>query len=430
MNITMNFGKKGLSLDLQDDWDVTVIKKKKMPILPEPMEAVRSALSNPVGSKPLAQEAKGCNNACILMCDITRPVPNHLVLPVVIKELIAAGMDAENITVLVATGLHRPNEGEELREVVGDDWVMETVKVVNHFARNDEDHVPLGTTTRGTRVKIDHRFVNADLRIVTGLVEPHFMAGYSGGRKVIDPGIAYQDTITSLHTATFLEHPKATNCIVEGNPLHEEQLEVLDMIGPCLAVNTVIDEHRQLSFVSFGEIVKSHEPAVAHMRKYAEISIPRKFKTVVTSSAGYPLDKTYYQTIKGMVGVMEILEPGGNLIIVSECSEGLGSPDYVESQRRLVKVGPDAFMKEIEPKTHAAIDEWETEMQIKPMRIGNIHIYAEGFSEEDWSLTGANNLYTVESLNEAIQKSVQESGDKSVAVVPEGPYVIPLYGAV
>jgi nickel-dependent lactate racemase len=423
----MNYGKKGLSLDFPDDWDLTVIEKKEMPILPEPVEAVRSALSNPVGSKTLAEEAKGCNSACVLMCDITRPVPNHLVLPVLVKELMAAGMDASNITVLVATGLHRPNEGEELREVVGDDWVMDTVKVVNHFARDHDDHVTLGTTKRGTTIKIDHRFVNADLRIVTGLVEPHFMAGYSGGRKVIDPGIAHQDTITSLHTASFLEDPKAANCVVEGNPLHEEQMDVLSMVGPCLAVNTVIDEHRRLSFVNFGEIVESHFEAVDYMRQYAEIRVPKKFKTVVTSSAGYPLDKTYYQTIKGMVGAMDVLQPGGNLFIVSECSEGLGSPDYVESQRRLVKIGPDAFMDEISPKSHAAIDEWETEMQIKPMRIGNIHIYAEGFSEADWALTGANNLYTVEALQEAIEKSVEGSGDKGVAVIPEGPYVIPLY---
>ena len=208
MKYLMNYGRTGLSLELPDHWNVTVIRKKPMPVLPDPVAAMARALKEPVGSKTLMEEAKGCSKVCILICDVTRPVPNGLILPAVIRELLETGLSPEQITVMVATGLHRPNEGDELREVVGDDWVFNTVKIVNHFARNDADHVSLGFTSRGTPIKLDRRFVEADLRIVTGLVEPHFMAGYSGGRKVIVPGVAHQETITRLHTATFLESPE------------------------------------------------------------------------------------------------------------------------------------------------------------------------------------------------------------------------------
>ena len=425
MKYLMNYGRTGLTLELPDHWDVTVIRKKPMPVLPDPVAAMARALKEPVGSKTLREEAKGCSKVCILICDVTRPVPNGLILPAVIRELLETGLSPEQITVMVATGLHRPNEGDELREVVGDDWVFNTVKVVNHFARNDADHVNLGVTSRGTPIKLDRRFVEADLRIVTGLVEPHFMAGYSGGRKVIVPGVAHQETITRLHTATFLESPGAANCILDGNPLHEEQLEIVKRIGGALAVNTVIDEFRQPCFLNFGDIVQSHLAAINFMKKYAEVTVPRRFRTVITSSAGYPLDKTYYQTVKGMVGAMDILEPGGDLFIVSECSEGMGSQDYVEAQKRLLALGPDKFLDELRPKQHAAVDEWQTEMQLKPMRIGAIRCYTQCLCAEDVQLTGVESFSELDRFQEAIRQSVERSGDLSVAVIPEGPYVVP-----
>jgi nickel-dependent lactate racemase len=373
----------------------------------------------------LAELAKGKSSACILICDITRPVPNHLFLRPMIETLLEAGMPASGITVLVATGLHRPNEGEELAELIGDPWVQQTVTVANHFARDDQDHVDLGVTpTRGTPVKLDRRLVQADLKIATGLVEPHFMAGYSGGRKVIAPGIAHKDTITTFHSARFMADPAAANCNLRGNPLHEEQLEIVKLLGGALALNTVIDEERRLSFVNFGEIVESHLEAVERVRGFAEAPIRSRFKTVVTTAAGHPLDKTYYQTVKGMVGPLDILEPGGDLIIASACSEGMGSAEFVASQRRLVEQGPERFLEAISQKRFADIDEWQSQMQLKPMKAGDVHLYTEGLSASDQKLTGVRH---VESVQAAIAASVAASGDRRIAVIPEGPYVIPVY---
>ena len=203
----------------------------------------------------------------------------------------------------------------------------------------------MGVTTKGTTVKLDKRFVNADLKIVTGLVEPHFMAGYSGGRKVISPGVAHQDTITTFHNHKFMSNPQADSCILKGNPLHEEQLEIVAMIGEVLSVNTVLDEHRNLSLVNYGEIIASHLEAVDFAKDYLSVPVKRKFNTIVTSAAGYPLDATYYQTVKGMVVPYQILEPGGDLIIASECAEGLGSNEFKKAQKNACRDGSRGLLR-------------------------------------------------------------------------------------
>jgi lactate racemase len=423
MRIRMNYGRKGLFLDLPDDLEATIIQRKKMPIIRDPDKALGEALSHPVGCKALMEEAKACENACILICDITRPVPNALILPVLIRELIRAGMGPESITVLVATGLHPPNEGEELRELVGNDWVLKTVRVANHFARNEADHVYVGTTSRGMPVKLDRRFVEAELRIIVGLVEPHFMAGYSGGRKVIVPGIAHEDTIRVLHTTRMLTQEGIANCRLEGNPLHGELLQAAEMAGEALAINTVIDEERKLSFINFGRLEASHKAAVFFARPFLQIPIGRKFKTVITSASGYPLDRTYYQTIKAMVAVADILEPDGDIFVVSECSGGLGTGDYAEAQARLIEMGLEAFMAESSLKPFASIDEWQTIMQVKAMKTGRIHLFSECLTEAEWALTG---VTVIDALMEAVQQCLAKKQDKQVAVIPEGSYVIPL----
>jgi lactate racemase len=425
MRIELNFGRGTLPVDFADGLELAVIRKPAMPVLPDPAGAVSAALSRPVAARPLVEEARGKKTACILICDITRPVPNGLLLRPIVRDLLAGGVPASGITVLVATGLHRPNLGAELEELVGDPWVLQTVRVENHYARNDDDHVDLGVTPLGTPVKLDRRFVQADVKIATGLVEPHFMAGYSGGRKVIAPGVAHRDTITTFHSERFMSNPRAENCVLRGNPLHEEQLAIARMLGPVLSADVVIDEARRLSFVSFGEVVQSHALAVAFVERYARVPVSRRFRTVVTSAAGHPLDRTYYQTVKGMVAPLDILEPGGNLIVASECSEGMGSPEFVEAQRRLLRLGPDGFLREIAKKRFADIDEWQTQMQLKSMRAGRVQLYCTG--PVDPALTG---VVAIDSVERAVQQSVREMRDPHVAVIPEGPYVVPFYQPV
>ena len=424
MIVELRYGRHGLPVRLPPECDVTVVRKPPMPVLEDASVAVERAFADPVNAAPLRQLATGCRTACILVCDVTRPVPNGLFLRPMIEELLAAGVPRPGIVVLVATGLHRPNEGDELARVVGDDWVLGNVRVENHFARDAGAHVDLGVTaTRHTPAKLDRRFTEADLRIATGLVEPHFMAGYSGGRKVVVPGVAHEDTIRTLHNARFMGHPAATQANLDGNPLHEEQLEIVRMLGEVYALNVVIDEERRLSFVNFGEIVASHLAAVEFAHRHCTVSLSRRFGTVVTSAAGYPLDQTYYQTVKGMVTPMGILEGDGTLIVASACTEGFGSRDFRAAQERLTRHGPDRFLQDIGRKTRADIDEWQTQMQTKPQETATVQLFTEGLDAAERALTG---VEVVESVHAAVAASVARSGDPAVAVIPEGPYVVPL----
>jgi len=425
--VGLPFGRSHLEVPLPHGVKVTLVRKRALPKIGDPAAAVRRSFDAPVGSRTLRELAAGRASACILICDITRPVPNHLFLRPMIETMLEGGIPREAITVLVATGLHRPNEGNDLAELVGDPWVQQTVRVENHFARDDAAHVDLGLTEkRGVPIRIDRRFVEAELRIATGLVEPHFMAGWSGGRKVVAPGVAHHTTIRTFHSARFMEDPLAVQCNLAGNPLHEEQLAIVHRIGEIYALNTVLDEERDLSFVSFGEIIDSHLAAVRFVEDVNQVKVGRKFKTVVTSSAGYPLDKTYYQTVKGMVTPLDILAPGGTLIIASECSEGFGSPEFRDSQARLVEHGMDRFLATISAKSLAEIDEWQTEMQLKPMRLGRVALYTTGLDAEERRITG---VELVEDVATAIADSVARNDDPDVAIIPEGPYVVPVCAA-
>ena len=425
--LTIAYGRGQMPVSLPAGALAQVIRKPGLAKLADPVAAIQAAFASPVNAPPLAELARGKQSACILICDITRPVPNRLFLRPMIDILTAAGIPLARISIVVATGLHRPNEGKELDELVGDPWVMANVSVANHFADNDADHVDLGVTaTRGTPVTIDRRFLEADLRIATGLIEPHFMAGWSGGRKVVAPGVAGWRTIRTFHTARFMEDPLAVQCNLVGNPLHEEQLEIVRRIGDVYAVNTVVDEERDLVFVNFGEIIASHLVGVDFIADAAQVKVPRRFKTIVTSSAGYPLDKTYYQTVKGMVTPMDILEPGGTLIVASECSEGFGSPQFRDAQRRLVELGPERFLATLTAKSLADMDEWQTEMQLKPMRMARVQLYTTGLDAEERRLTA---VEMVPSLDAAIAESIARHGDSTIAVIPEGPYLVPVYAA-
>ena len=418
--VNLAYGGSHLTLDLPDGARPTVIRKRHLPPLPDPHEAVAAALT------PLEHLARGARHACILICDVTRPVPNGLFLRPMVERLHAAGIAPDAITILVATGLHRPNHGEELERVLGDPWVSAHVRVVNHDARDAADHIDLGRTVAGdVPIHLDRRLVEADFKIATGLVEPHFMAGWSGGRKVIAPGVAGQATIRTFHSARFMEHPLASQCRLDGNPLHEAQLEIVGRLGTVYALNTVLDEDRRLVHVNFGEIVESHLAAVAFARHSTVVEVGRRFRTVVTSSAGHPLDRTYYQTVKGMVTPLDILEPGGTLIMASECAEGIGSPEFAASQARLVALGPDRFLESLWSKSLADIDEWQTEMQLKPMRTGTVQLYTTGLSPAERALTG---VELVDDPAAAIRDALARHGDPELAIIPEGPYVVPRAG--
>ena len=424
-SVSIRYGKGELQIRLPSGCEPTIIRKPDMPVLADPLAAIRDALLKPVDSPSIEKLAQGVQRACIVICDITRPVPNGIILRGLIEQLRDHGITLDRMTILIATGLHRPNLGREMREVVGDDWVFNNVRIENHFARDREWMVDLGRTpTDGIPVLLNRHLVDADLRIAVGLVEPHFMAGYSGGRKVFAPGVAGEETIRTFHNHRFMADPLACNGNLTNNPLHRGQLEILKLLGKSYAINTVIDEARRMSFVNFGDCEGSHLASVAFVKRYAEVPIERQFQTLVTSAAGYPLDKTYYQTVKGMVAPIQILAEGGQMIIASACEEGLGSHEYRESQLRLKSLGPQGFLDRIRPMPLADVDGWQTHMLLRTLAVGNVSLFSEGIKGNERELTG---VKMIESIEDAIAASISRTGDKAIAIVPEGPYVIPTH---
>lgn len=426
MNVTLHFGTQGLALSLPDSWNCTVVGKKAMPVLPAPEKAVAACLAAPVGCAPLRDLAKGKRSVCVLICDITRPVPNRLLLEPLLAALDEAGVPREGVTILVATGLHRPNEGEELIRVVGSREIVEGWRVVNHFASRDEEHVFLGDTPGGVPVGIDKRFAEAELKIACGLVEPHFMAGFSGGRKVVAPGVCHESTIRAFHNARIMGAAAARNLNLSGNPLHAEQMHIIERLSPVYALNTVIDEDRRLAFVNFGEIAASHAGAVEFAIPYFRVELPRRFRTILTSAAGSPLDGNFYQTVKGLVGAKEALEPGGRIFIASECREGLGSAEFRQCQEFLVRHGWKAFLERIRQRDRAEVDEWETQKLTEILELGSAVLYAPLLPEADRAFTGIGHT---DDIVRSMAEWIDAGSDRDVLVIPEGPYVIPTCSA-
>src|SRR6516165_2657223 len=306
MRIHLDYGRTGLDVNLPDERVVGPLAIKPAPPLADPDAAVANALAQPIGSPPLAQLAQGRKNACILVCDITRPVPNKIILPPLLRTLEEQGIARKDILILNTTGLHRPNEGTELVEMLGADTVK-NYRIENHHGKILEEHDYLGTTANGVPVHLDSRYVRADLKITTGLIEPHLMAGYSGGRKVICPGIDALETVRVWHGPKFLEHPKADCGYLEGNPVHEENTRIALMAGCDFIVNVCLDGQRRITWAGAGDMIQAWQEGVRFVEEVAKAPVSEPCEVVVTSSAGYPLDTTWYQAVKGLTGALPIV---------------------------------------------------------------------------------------------------------------------------
>ncbi|MBI3944579.1 MAG: nickel-dependent lactate racemase [Armatimonadetes bacterium] len=421
MRVKLDYGKTGLEVEVPDRNVVGVLGLHPLPPLPDPSAAVRRALADPIGCAPLRELARGRRDACVVVCDITRPVPNPLLLPPLLETLEGAGIPRERIMLLIATGIHRPNEGAEMESIVGPE-VMAGYRIANHFAHDLGSHRHLGATTGGAPIYVDARYCAADLKIVTGLVEPHFMAGFSGGRKVVCPGIAALETVKRFHSARILEHPCADTGVVEGNPVHAFSLEVAKAAGVDFSLNVTFDEERRITGVFAGEVEAAWAAGVAQARAMTTAPVDAPVDVVVTSSAGYPLDTTYYQAVKGMVAALPILKPGGTILLAARMSEGIGSPDFA----RLLLESPDldSLVERIRRPDHFVVDQWEVVMLHKAVAQAEVLCYSEGLDAAT-----IRRLYAtpVPSVEAGIARALDRHGpDARIAVIPKGPYVMPV----
>lgn len=419
MRVHLEYDRDGLNVELPDKNVVKCLGYKPAEPLADPAAQVRAVLDSPTGTPPLAELAKGKKDACIVICDITRPVPNELVLTPMLEILEAAGIAREKILILVATGMHRPNDRDELIEMVGQ-TIVENYRIENHHGQNLIEHTYLGDTPRGVPVWIDTRYVEADLKITVGLIEPHFMAGFSGGRKLICPGIAALETIGEWHSPRFLEHPKSAPGVFEGNPVHEENTWIGRHAGCDFIVNTVLDDKRRVLKVVAGDMVDSLEEGVAFVRGIVTDTVDEPVDIVVTTSAGYPLDTTYYQTVKGMVAAMDIVKQDGTIIIAAGVRQGVGGPEFRKIFEENASL--DEFMRRVKEESYFVMDQWQIVELAKASKKAKIVFVTDALSAETlrW-------LYVepAESVESAVAAALERHGaDATIAVVPKGPYVL------
>ncbi len=420
MNITLDYHRTGLEVRVPDEHLAAVLNMRETSPLVDPVAATREALRRPVAGPPLETLGLGRRNACVVVSDITRPVPHDIILPPLLECLERSGLRPEDITLLVATGLHAPMDEDQLRETLTD-AVVDRYPVINHVARNGEEQADLGTTRTGIPIHVDRRYVRSDLKVLTGLIEPHFMAGYSGGRKLVAPGLVGVETIKHLHGPKILEHPRATTGVLDGNPLHEAALEIARRAGVDFILNVSMDEDRRVTGVFAGELDQAHRYGVSEVESMVVASVEEPVDIVVTSSAGYPLDTTFYQAVKGMVGVLDILREGGSIVIAAGCADGIGSPDFEGLLRRTTDI--DAFLDWIEKPGVFTIDQWEIEELIKALKKGRVYLYTDGLSDDDVRDCLVEPIPSVEA---GIERALLRHGsDATIAVVPRGPYVIP-----
>jgi nickel-dependent lactate racemase len=419
MRVKLEYGRTGLFAELPDDRVVRTLHYKDAPPLPDPHASLNEVLQRPNGTLPLAQLAQGKQNCCIAICDITRPVPNEMILLPLLQILETAGIPREQITILVATGLHRESTPAEIVEMVGAE-IAANYAVENHHGEVRDEHTYLGESPRGVPIWIDSRFVAADLKITIGLIEPHFMAGYSGGRKLICPGLAALETVKVWHSPRFLEHPLAESGSLVGNPVHEENTWIAQQAGCDFIVNVVIDaQRRPLKFVA-GDMLAAFEEGVAFCSHVVRDYLEEPVDIVVTSGAGYPLDTTFYQAVKGMNAALSIIKPGGTIILCASMSQGIGSPQFQQLFRENSTL--EGFMHRITHEGYFVMDQWQLEELAKVRRKARVKVITDGLPPE--VLQGLF-VETAPSIEQAVADSLAEYGPTAkLAVIPKGPYVL------
>jgi lactate racemase len=417
VKLHLDYGQQGLDVELPER--TQVLQMRDVPGLPDVEARILGALNAPVGSDPLSVLARGRGSACVVIADITRPVPNRLILPPVLRTLEAAGIPRERITILIGTGLHRPNEGDELVALVGGE-VASHYRCVNHVARARDNLVQIGATSCGAPIWIDRVYVEADLKIATSLIEPHLMAGYSGGRKAICPGIVGVDTMRVLHGPRLMADPACAEGVIEGNPFHRQALEVARQAGVDFSFNVCMNARREVTGLFCGDLEQAHAEGVRFVEHQNGAWLDAPADVVVTTSAGYPLDLTLYQTVKGMTAALPVVRAGGTIVIASRCGEGLGSDEFAGLLQ--AAGSPAAFMAQLQDPGFFEIDQWQLQEMCKVLARARVVLVSEGIPA---ALHGRLLVEHAPSVEAAVAEAMARYGPQArLAAIPKGPYVL------
>ena len=417
MLVDLAYGKRGLQTELPDG--AVVLEPRYLPGLPDEADALRRALRHPIGRPPLRDVAGPEDSVAIVVCDITRPAPSRRVLPAGLGEL--EHLRSEQITIFVATGTHRANTPEELADMLGPE-VVGGYRIVNHDAFDLDSHDYLGELSSGGPIWLDRRFLQCSIKVLTGFIEPHFFAGFSGGPKMVAPGLAALETVLQLHGAAFIGHPKATWGITEGNPIHDAVREIAGRVRPDLTLDVTINKHHAITAVFAGELFEAHRRGCAFAKETAMQPVEAPFDVVVTTNSGYPLDLNLYQAIKGMSAAAQIVKPGGAIVAAAECWDGLPEHGNYKDILRMVN-SSEGLIDLIERPGFRMHDQWQAQVQALIQRRARVYLKAEGLTEEQVRLA---HLTPIGDLGATVRELMAEYGpDATLAVLPQGPQTIP-----
>jgi nickel-dependent lactate racemase len=440
MQLTLAYGRTGLAVELPDDAPVTVIAPRFAPGLPDEQQAITTALRSPVGSPPLRQLAGSDDTVAVVFSDLTRPMPNDRVLPPLLAELALAGVPDERISLVNGLGTHRPQTDAELRAMLGDELV-ERYRIVQHDAWDEANLVATGRNRSGRMVLVNRTYMEASVRILTGFIEPHLFAGFSGGPKAVLPALADIDAILDNHGAAMIAHPRATWAVTEGqpvlngeqfedpsrgeyphaNPLWQEILSIAQSTEPTFILNVTLNQDRQITGVFAGDMLEAHRQGVSFVRQTALQAVAAPFDVVISSNSGYPLDLNLYQAVKGMSAAAQVVRPGGDIIVAAECWDGI--PAHGEYKRLLWEADSvEALLDRVMAPGFRCHDQWEAQLQAQIQTKARVHVYADGLSDEDLQHALVIPCRSIEGTVDQIRA---RNPAATIAVLPDGPQTVP-----
>ena len=416
MKVTLAYGRNGLSVNVPNH--TTVIKPTHLERIENDHEAVLHALRNPSGTKPLREMVKSSDRVVIVISDITRPTPNQKLIPWILEEL--PHVPLENVTIINGLGTHRDQTREEFIEMLGE-TVVDTVRIINHHCHEKSELTHLGTSSFGCEVYLNKEYVEADFRIVTGFIEPHFFAGFSGGPKGIMPGIAGIETILTFHNAKMIGHPLATWGSLDNNPLQEMTREVNTFCKPDFLLNVALNGKKEITNVFAGELAKAHGIGCAYVKEHAMIKCDNRYDVVITTNAGYPLDQNLYQAVKGMDAARMIVKQGGTIICAAECIDGM--PEHGNFVKILeMRNSPKELLEMINDPSFQMFDQWEAQRLAMIQEWADVYLYST-LPNESVKIA---QLTPTKDIEQTLSELLGKYGaDMSIAVLPLGPLTIP-----
>ena len=419
MQTRLAYGKKGLVVEFDDGWDVQVVEPRFTPGIPDLPSAMRAALRHPVGKPPLAELVRAEDKVGIIINDLTRPTPNPILLDALLGEL--GHVPKENITLFIALGSHRPNTDEELRSMLGK-FAFEGYAIVQNDAFDRNTQVCLGKTSRGNEVWINKTLMECSIKILTGFIEPHFFAGFSGAGKAIMPGMAGLDTILQNHNAPNIAHPNATWGITDGNPIWEEIQEAAHMADASFLLNVTLNRDKAVTGIFAGDLDEAHARGVEFVRKTAMVAVEKPFDIVVTTNSGYPLDLNLYQSVKGMSAAAQIVRPGGAIICATECWDGI--PEHgLYGQLLNASNNPQDLLDHIMTPGFLKQDQWQAQIQAQIQLKATVFVYSGYLSDTQ---IRKSLLQPAASIEKTLVELMGIYGPEArICFLPEGPQTVP-----